>query len=180
MPRTWVPALIACTTLPFASISASMRRWPSIRVIGSTTMRCPAMHQSLRLSATSSSRLATVLFQLVALPPWSSGLPASGAARIDGLHASRLDLMLLDLEGLVPQWLRPLDEGNPATAAAAPVRLSGIFRLVQIDTERLQMARGAAVAPPRRDSWQASCRSRSARPCSRGCGRLPGHPQAAR
>ena len=54
------------------STSTSIRRWPSIRVIGSMTMRWFAMAQSLRLSATSSSRLATVLFQFVALPPCSS------------------------------------------------------------------------------------------------------------
>ena len=37
MPRTMVPALEACVMLPSVSVSASMRRWPSMRVMGSTT-----------------------------------------------------------------------------------------------------------------------------------------------
>ena len=37
-PRTIVPALNASVMTPF-STTASMRRWPSMRVTGSTTMR---------------------------------------------------------------------------------------------------------------------------------------------
>src|SRR5512139_2609646 len=124
MPRTMVPAEYALVILPLASVSASMRRWPSMRVMGSTTTRCAVLMCSvLQVFCEQFGQAEQLGVHLVMVEAFLHRDAAVGAERHHGADAVLLDLPLLDLEGLGAQRLRRLgvDRRRSAAAAAAPV-----------------------------------------------------------
>src|SRR5512143_1781250 len=126
MPRTMVPAEYAWVILPLASVSASMRRCPSMRVMGSTTTRCAVvMYSVLQVFRQQLGQAKQFGIHLVMVDALLQRDAAVGAEGHDGVDACLLDLPLLDLEGLGAQRFRRLgvDRRRAAPAAAAPVHL---------------------------------------------------------
>src|SRR3569833_1802785 len=126
MPRTMVPAEYAWVILPLASDSASMRRCPSIRVMGSTTTRCAVvMCSGLQVFRQQLGQAEQFGIHFVMVEAFLDRDAAVGAERHHGVDARFLDLALLDLESLGAQRLRRLgmDRGRAAAPAAAPVQL---------------------------------------------------------
>src|SRR3569833_3504206 len=126
MPRTMVPAEYALVILPLASVSASMRRWPSMRVMGSTTTRCAVvMCSGLQVCRQQLGQAEQFGIHLIVVEPFLDRDAAGGAERHHGVDARLLDLALLDAEGLGAPRFRFLgvDRGRAAAPAAAPVQL---------------------------------------------------------
>src|SRR5512139_2440071 len=126
MPRTMVPAEYALVILPLASVSASMRRWPSMRVMGSTTTRCAVVMCSvLQVFRQQLGQAEQFGIHFVVIEPFLDRDAAVGAEGHHGVNARLLDLPLLDPEGLCAQRLGLLrvDRRSAAAAAAAPVQL---------------------------------------------------------
>ena len=114
MPRTMVPELQALLICPSGVTSASMRRWPSMRVMGSTTTRWFMVGVSN--GEVVGDELEQALGRLVPVRVLGALLerdPALAATRHEALGAGRLDLVLLDLEHLVAQRRRWFDTTPP-------------------------------------------------------------------
>src|SRR3569832_2216660 len=125
MPRTMVPAEYAWVILPLASVSASMRRCPSMRVMGSTTTRCAVvMCSGLQVFRQQLGQAEQFGIHFVMVEAFLDRDAAVGAECHHGVDARLLDLALLDAESLGAQRFRLLgvDRGR-AAAAAAPVQL---------------------------------------------------------
>src|SRR5574340_1136268 len=124
MPRTMVPAEYALVILPLASVSASMRRCPSMRVMGSTTTRCAVLMCSvLQMFGQQFGQAEQFGVHLVMVEAFLHRDAAVGAEGHHGIDTRLLDLPLLGLEGPGAQRCRLLgvDRRGAAAAAAAPV-----------------------------------------------------------
>ena len=134
MPRTMVPALQASVMRPSLT-SASMRRWPSMRVMGSTTMRVLMVHSLVRLVGfrhggrrREAGRFARLFPDLVVLADVGEDR-VGGGARDGGRADGEADLVGRRLDAEAREAGEPLVEGPvvpEARLGAADAAVAGL------------------------------------------------------
>src|SRR6056297_212470 len=162
IPRTIVPDEYACW-MRSPSICTSTLRWPSMRVIGSTTTRLlifnyPDPLKSFAAGVPGSGQVVAdqvdkVHNVLVPVQPLFADLKILHTGVAGGNHRRRsgaLDLFALELESRLAQALGTLQHQYAAAAAATQVGTAVRLHLRELDTHRLEhvarLVEGAAEA----------------------------------